>query len=52
MAQGTHDYQDAPRDAGILIWLNGTLVPRTQAQVSVFDAGFILGHGVWEGLRG
>jgi len=51
MAQGTHDFVDDPRNADILIWMNGQLVPRSRAMVSVFDAGFILGDGVWEGLR-
>jgi branched-chain amino acid aminotransferase len=50
-AHGTHDYLDDPRNAEILISVNGTLVPRDQAVVSVFDAGFVLGDGVWEGLR-
>lgn len=48
---GTHDYVDDPRNAEILISVNGALVPRAQAVVSVFDAGFVLGDGVWEGLR-
>lgn len=51
MAHGTHDYVDDPRNAGILISLNGKLVPRAEACVSVFDSGFILGDGIWEGLR-
>ncbi|HLY50533.1 MAG TPA: aminotransferase class IV [Solirubrobacteraceae bacterium] len=51
MAHGTHDYEDDPRNQRILIWINGQLVPREQAVVSVFDAGFVLGDGVWEGLR-
>ncbi len=51
MAQGTHDYVDDPRNKDILISINGTLVPRAEATVSVFDSGFILGDGVWEGLR-
>jgi len=50
-AHGTHDYVDDPRNADILISVNGALVPRNQAVVSVFDAGFVLGDGVWEGLR-
>jgi branched-chain amino acid aminotransferase len=50
-AHGTHDYVDDPRNAEILISVNGTLVPRAQAVVSVFDAGFVLGDGVWEGIR-
>lgn len=51
MAHGTHDYVDDPRNAAIKISLNGQLVPRAQATVSVFDSGFILGDGIWEGLR-
>lgn len=51
MAHGTHDYKDDPRNQNILISINGELVPRAQAMVSVFDSGFILGDGVWEGLR-
>src|SRR3712207_5721062 len=51
MAHGTHDFQDDPRNDAILIWVNGSLVPREQAVVSVFDSGFVLGDGVWEGLR-
>jgi branched-chain amino acid aminotransferase len=51
MAQGTHDHADDPRNADVLVWVNGDLVPRREAVVSVFDAGFVLGDGVWEGLR-
>ena len=47
-AQG---YLDDPRNEQVLVWINGTLVPRAQATVSVFDSGFALGDGVWEGLR-
>jgi len=50
-AHGTHDHADDPRNAEILINVNGRLVPRGEAVVSVFDAGFVLGDGVWEGLR-
>src|SRR3954462_1707164 len=50
-AHGAHDYVEDPRNAQILINVNGRLVPRAQAVVSVFDAGFVLGDGVWEGLR-
>ncbi len=49
--KGTHEYQDDPRNASILIDINGELFPRDKAVVSVFDSGFILGDGVWEGLR-
>ena len=51
MTQGTHHSADDPRNRDILIYVNGELRPRTEAVVSVFDAGFILGDGVWEGLR-
>jgi branched-chain amino acid aminotransferase len=47
----THEAEDDPRNATILIWIDGRLVPRTQAAVSVYDSGFLLGDGVWEGLR-
>ena len=49
MAQ-MHDVSD-PRNAAILINVNGELKPRAEAFVSVFDSGFMLGDGVWEGLR-
>jgi branched-chain amino acid aminotransferase len=51
MPHGTHDFEDDPRNQEILIWVNGELVPREGAVVSVFDSGFILGDGVWEGVR-
>jgi branched-chain amino acid aminotransferase len=51
MSTGTHEYVDDPRNAGILISVNGELLPREKAVVSVFDSGFVLGDGVWEGLR-
>ena len=51
MAHGTHDHADDHRNAGVLVWVNGDLVPRDRAVVSVFDSGFVLGDGVWEGLR-
>lgn len=48
---GSQAVRADPRNHDVLIWLNGRLVPREQAMVSVFDAGFIAGDGVWEGLR-
>lgn len=51
MAKGSHDYKDDPRNADINIDIDGTLFPRSEAKVSVFDSGFMLGDGVWEGLR-
>src|SRR6476660_535041 len=50
MAQSMHDVSD-PRNASLLINVNGELKPRAEAVVSVFDSGFMLGDGVWEGLR-
>ena len=47
----THQAEDDARNEDILIWLNGTLTPRPDARVSVYDSGFMLGDGVWEGLR-
>ena len=49
--KGTHEYQDDPRNADIIIDINGEFFAREQAQVSVFDSGFVLGDGIWEGLR-
>ncbi|MGH8396933.1 MAG: aminotransferase class IV [Gammaproteobacteria bacterium] len=51
MSKGTHDYREDPRNADIKISINGELFPRAEARVSVFDSGFVLGDGVWEGLR-
>src|SRR3954469_15437741 len=51
MAQGAHDFVDDARNDAVLVWVNGELVPRDRAVVSVFDSGFVLGDGVWEGLR-
>jgi len=48
---GVHEYEDDPRNEGILVSVNGRLTPRAEAVVSVFDSGFVLGDGVWEGLR-
>jgi branched-chain amino acid aminotransferase len=49
--KGTHEYQDDPRNAEIRIDINGELFAREEARVSVFDSGFVLGDGIWEGLR-
>ncbi len=48
---GSQDFAADPRNANLKVWLNGALVPTNEAKVSVFDAGFVLGDGVWEGLR-
>jgi branched-chain amino acid aminotransferase len=47
----THQAEDDARNEDIQIWLNGRVVPKAQAMVSVYDSGFMLGDGVWEGLR-
>lgn len=49
--KGTHEYVDDPRNETILIDINGSHFPRHEAKISVFDSGFVLGDGVWEGLR-
>ena len=48
---GSQDFADDPRNANALLWLNGALIAKHEAKVSVFDAGFTMGDGVWEGLR-
>ncbi len=51
MSNSTHSYRQDERNQDILININGELFHRDKAVVSVFDSGFILGDGVWEGLR-
>ena len=48
---GTHEYIEDERNNNILIYINGDLAPRAEAKISVFDSGFLLGDGVWEGIR-
>ncbi len=48
---GTHEFEGDPRNESVLISVNGELLPRPEAKVSVFDAGFLLGDGVWESFR-
>ena len=47
----THQAEDDARNEQILIWVNGRVVPKAQAMVSVYDSGFMLGDGIWEGIR-
>ncbi|MCE0504175.1 aminotransferase class IV [Roseivivax sp. GX 12232] len=47
----THQAEEDARNAEVLIWVDEGLKPRAEAVVSVFDSGFMLGDGVWEGLR-
>jgi branched-chain amino acid aminotransferase len=48
---GSQDYAADPRNETVKVFLNGDLVARNEAKVSIFDAGFSMGDGVWEGLR-
>ena len=47
----THQAEDDARNEAVLIHVNGQIVPKAQAMVSVYDSGFMLGDGVWEGIR-
>lgn len=49
--QTTHDAEHDPRNDALLIHVNGQLVPKDEAVVSVYDSGFMLGDGMWEGMR-
>jgi len=51
MARSTHDSLEDARNRDILVNVDGALYKRDEAKVSVFDSGFMLGDGVWEGLR-
>ncbi len=47
----THAAEEDARNESILIYVNGRIVPKKDALVSVYDSGFMLGDGVWEGIR-
>ncbi len=47
----THDADEDTRNQDILIYVNGDIVHRDEAKVSVYDSGFMLGDGMWEGMR-
>lgn len=51
MQRGTHEAAPDERNQNILIYINGEFYPREEAKVSVFDSGFLVGDGVWEGIR-
>lgn len=51
MTHGTHNALDDPRNEKVLISINGELFPRSEAKISVFDSGYLVGDGVWEALR-
>jgi branched-chain amino acid aminotransferase len=50
-SQSAQGYVEDPRNNDVLVYLNGDFVPRHAAHISIFDSGFVLGDGVWEGLR-
>jgi branched-chain amino acid aminotransferase len=47
----THDAEADARNADLKIYVNGDIVHRDEAKVSVYDSGFLLGDGIWEGVR-
>jgi len=49
--RGTHNALPDERNANVQIYINGDLVPRDEAKISVFDSGYLVGDGVWEGIR-
>jgi len=51
MISGTHISEDDHRNNNILIHINGELLPRDQAKISVFDSGYLIGDGIWEAVR-
>ena len=48
---GSHSYIENSKNEDIFININGKLFHRNEAKISVFDSGFLLGDGVWEGIR-
>lgn len=51
MIPGTHHSKEDPRNDDVKIFINGDLLLRNEAKISVFDSGYLVGDGVWEGLR-
>lgn len=51
MVHGTHNAEYDARNEHINIYINGEFLPRNQARISVFDSGYLVGDGVWEGIR-
>lgn len=49
--QGAQGFVEDPRNDTLLVYVNGDLVPKAEAKVSVFDSGFVLGDGVWDAFR-
>lgn len=51
MQRGTHEAVPDRRNENVLVYINGEFFPRSEARISVFDSGFLVGDGVWEGIR-
>lgn len=51
MPHGTHNAEHDPRNDEVKIFINGEFFPRNEAKISVFDSGYLVGDGVWEGIR-
>lgn len=51
MIHGTHNAEIDDRNKDVLIYVNGELLPREEAKISVFDSGYLVGDGVWEAMR-
>ena len=51
MVHGTHNALDDKRNETIKIFINGELLPRNEAKISVFDSGYLVGDGIWEAMR-
>lgn len=51
MVHGTHNAEHNERNDEILIFINGAFMKRAEAKISVFDSGYLVGDGIWEGVR-
>ena len=51
MEKNTHTAIQDPRNETVEIYINGNFYPRSEARISVFDSGFLVGDGIWEGIR-
>ena len=50
-SRGTHEALPDARNADVLVYINGEFFGRDEAKISVFDSGYLVGDGVWEGVR-
>ena len=51
MVHGTHNAIHDERNESIFIYINGSFHVRSEAKISVFDSGYLVGDGIWEGIR-